>query len=272
MPIDEPIVAATEPTAETETPETDDRSALQKVEALLAGPPSAEAEKPQDDSKTSENWDVSRLAEKLQATPDNLYEALYSVKVPIADGETRTLGELKDGYKTAKALETEREQFHVERTAYQTDQRQTQAELQQVLQALPPQTLTPQLIEQARAQLAEKATRDRAQLLELVPEWRDDLKRAADQAVIEEYVAGFGFTKQDLAGVSEAKLHKLLRSAALQDKALKVARTAPPKKVAQAPRPGKAQSPAMEHGRLKAAVTMRRMAPLAAVEQLLKGR
>ena len=253
---------------ETETPETDDRSALEKVEALLAGPTSGEPEKAAPTADTTEPWDLSSLAEKLQAPP----EKLYAVKVPIADGETRTLGELKDGYKTAKVLETERETFHVERTAYQTEQRQTAAELQQVLQALPPQALTPELIAQARAQLAEKATRDRAKLLELVPEWRDDLKRAADQATIEEYVAGYGFTKDDLAGVADARLHKLLRAAALREKELKVAKAAPPRKVAQAPRPGKAPSQAMEHGRLKAAVTMRRMAPLAAVEQLLNGR
>jgi hypothetical protein len=97
---------------------------------------------------------------------------------------------------------------------------------------------------------------------------------AADRAEIETYVAGFGFTKHDLAGVTDHRLLRLVRTAALREaelRGLKAERPKPASKVAMAARGAKVSSPAQEHGRLKAAVTSRRIQPVDAVSQLLKG-
>ena len=251
------------------TERLDDAGALSRVKALLAGQSSAEAEKPQDDAPAPDETpaDLTSLAERLKATPDKL----YGIKVPLADGESRTIGELKDGYRTADQLRVEREKFHVERTQLTQDRQQALTDLQAIIERLPPQSVDPAAIEAVRQVHNQRLQSELAQLLETVPEWKDPVRYAADKPVIESYAAGFGFSPQDVAAITDHKVLRLLRTAALADKETKAERVKPPVKVGQAPRAGKDRTPAQQHGQLKAAVTSRRMAPVDAVAQLLKG-
>jgi molecular chaperone GrpE (heat shock protein) len=266
----EPSVEATPAAPEPDEPGEirNDQDAIKAVEALLTAPSGAEEETPGDDAEPpTEEWDVSSLAEKLQAPP----EKLYGLKVPMADGESRTLGELKDAYRTAEQVKAERETVQKERTTWQADKRQTLEELNEALSLLPAQAITPELVQRAQRQIQEHAQRELAATLELIPDWKDDLKRAADRAVMVEYLSGYGFSEADLDGLRNAKLMKLFRDASQAAKAAKVVKELPKPKVAQAPkRPGN-RTAAQVHGQLKAAVTTRRISPLQAVEQLLKG-
>lgn len=244
-----------------------DQDAIKAVEALLAAPRSAEPETVPDDPEPAEMpGDLTALAERLQATP----EKLYGVKVPMADGESRTLGELKDGYRTAQALTKERGEFQTERTTFDQERRQALDELERVIRHLPAEALNPDALHALRAAHNERLQRELAQLLEREPEWKDPVKYASERPGIEEYAAGFGFTAEDLAQISDHRVLRVLRDAARMRTAAKAERVKPPVKVAQAPKPGKTASPAQEWGRVKAAVTSRRLAPEAAVAQLLK--
>lgn len=270
-----PDVASIPDDAATEAPaasEQDGLSALQKVEALLAPKPATEPETAGDVPAAAETpLSVASLAEKLQADP----KAIYALEVPLADGETVTLGALKDAYKPAAALAKEREAFLEERGRHDAERRQTQTELDALLRALPPEALNPDVIRQAQAALAENVERERAELLKAIPDWKDPVKLQADRVAIEDYVARFGFSKADLAGVQDHRLLRLVRDAALRVReldAVKPDKPARPVKVAQAPKPSRTSTPAQEFGRVKAAVTMRRMQPLDAVRALLEGK
>jgi hypothetical protein len=247
----------------------DDAGALSRVEALLAGQSGAEQETAQDDTPTPEETpaDLTSLAERLKATPDKL----YGIKVPLADGESRTIGELKDGYRTADQLRVERDKFHVERTQLDQDKRQALADLTAIMDRLPAQAVTPEAVQAVQQVHGEHLKRELAQLLETVPEWKDPVRYAAERPVMESYAAGLGFSPQDVAAITDHKVLRLLRTAALADKETKAERVKPPAKVGQAPRAGKDRTPAQQHGQLKAAVTSRRISPVDAVAQLLKG-
>jgi hypothetical protein len=245
-----------------------DQDAIKAVEQLLSAPSADEAEKPVDDAETpDESWDLPSLAEKLKAPP----EKLYGLKVPMADGESRTLGELKDTYRTTAQIKADQDAVQKERSTWQSDKRQTLEELNEALTLLPAQAITPELVQRAQRQIQEHAERELAATLELIPDWKDDLKRAADRLEIEAYLGKYGFSKSDLDGLRNAKLMKLFRDAARADKAAKVVKEPLKAKVAQAPKRGNDRTSAQVHGQLKAAVTTRRMSPLAAVEALLKG-
>lgn len=243
-----------------------DRDAIKAVETLLGAPSTAEPEKAQDDSEPAEMpGDLTSLAEKLKATPDKL----YALKVPMADGESRTLGELKDGFRTADQLRVERDEVQIERTSLETERRQAFEELQAVARQIP--NLSREAIEAVREQHSRRMQSELSLLLEAVPELKDPVRWAAERPVVEEWAKGFGFTPAELNEITDHKVLRALRYAALRDRDLKAERVKPPAKVAQAPRPARGPSPAMEHGRLKAAVTTRRMQPVNAVEQLLRG-
>jgi len=275
MPVESPDSVPLDD-AETEAQadqETDGLSALQKVEALLK-PPAPEAEQaaePGEKPPAAEKLTVQALAEKLKADP----AAIYALEVPLADGETVTLGQLKDAYRSAEAQTKERQALTDDRARYDVDRRQSQEELAVLLRLLPQNAITPQLLSQAQQTLTENKAREGELLLKAIPEWKDPVRVAADRAEIETYVAGFGFTKHDLAGVTDHRLLRLVRTAALREaelRGLKADKPKPVPKVAMAARGVKTSTPAQEHGRLKAAVTTRRMQPVDAVSQLLRGR
>lgn len=273
MPID---TASLEPAEDADTegqaePETGQPSALQKVEALLNPPADGAEQATEPESKPpAEKLTVQALAEKLQADP----ATIYALEVPLADGETVTLGQLKDVYRNAEKLTKEREALTEDRSRYDVERRQSQQELDELLRVLPRHAITPELIALAQSNLKQTQATEREALLAAVPEWKDPLRMTADQGVMEQYVAAYGFTKHDLAGVTDHRLLRLVRAAALREKALKELKPEakqPANKVAMPVKAPKGASPAVEHGRLKAAVTTRRIQPVDAVSQLLKG-
>jgi hypothetical protein len=242
-----------------------DQDAIKAVEALLATPSSEEPEKAPDEPEPVEiPGDLTSLAEKLQATPDKL----YGVKVPMADGESRTLGELKDGFRSAQALEAERGKLHEERSRFQTDHRQTLQELEDVVRHFG-QALTPEAVQAVRAARNQRLQGELADLLEAVPEWKDPVRWTAERQLIEQVAQECGYRPGELDEIADARILRVLRRAALA-KESKGEPVKPAPKVAQAPRPAKQPSQAQEWGRVKAAVTSRRIQPVDAVAQLLK--
>lgn len=263
LPIDEPEAAAAS--------EQDERTALQKVEALLAEP-ATPAETPADDAQVAETppLTVASLAEKLATDP----KSIYALEVPLADGKTITLGELKDGFRPAADLAGERAAFLEERGRYEADRRQNDQELQEFLRQLPPEALDPRLVAQAKAALTANRESEHRAFLRDVPEWNDPVRVTADRNVMEAYIAGFGFSKADLASVTDHRLLRLVRTAALREaelKAIKAERPAPvPASKAVAPKANKPSTANQDFGRLKAQVTTKRISPAQAVERLLK--
>lgn len=256
--------------------EKDTQSALQKVEALLADPVTDSAADPEagpDDDQAGEvPFSLDDLAEKLQVKKSTL----YATTIPLADGETRTLGEIKDAFRSVDALAKEREAFHVERARHETSQRQLQQEYLAVLGAIPRDVLDRAMTGDvlARAQQARQETEqtEREALLKAIPEWSDPVRVTADRQTMADHVAAFGFTKHDLGNVTDHRLLNYVRHNAIRERDLAAVKAkGPTVKTAVRPKANKTPTAAMEHGRLKAAVTGRRMQPVDAVAQLLKG-
>ena len=273
MPINDADSSQDIDDAETEAlaaSEQDGLTALQKVEALLAEPATAPEKAGDVPAEAEKPYTVASLAEKLQADP----KAVYALEVPLADGQTVTLGALKDAYQPAAALAKDREAFLEERGRHEAQRRQNDQELQEFVRLLPREALDPRLLEKAKGALQANRETENAAFLKAVPEWQDPIRVTADRGVMENYVAGFGFSKADLATVTDHRLLRLVRAAALQSAELKAVKPDPAAKApaakALAPRGPKPSTPAQDFGRLKAGVTTRRIQPLQAVEQLLK--
>lgn len=249
-------------------PETAPSSQLMAVEALLreaeGSPDPGEDPAPPDPVET---WDIKSVAERLQTDPAKLYD----LEIPLADGEKVTLGALKDGFRAARTLETERDEFLKERARHEADRLQNDRELQAFLSVLPREAFTQEVIARSQQAYQEALAKANEQVLREIPEWSDSAVKAEDRKVMAAWTSQFGLSPADVDGVLDSRWQKALRAAAKLDSQVKAAKAEkPPAKVAQAPTVGRKQTPAQELGRLKAAVTMKRIKPVDAVASLLK--
>lgn len=93
------------------------------------------------------------------------------------------------------------------------------------------------------AALARHVAQARAQLLDEVPEWKDDAKRAAARASIAKFAAARGYTPEELAGLHDPRSIKILYEA-MQYEQLRNRKTIEQKKVVESQKaPAKVQRP-----------------------------
>lgn len=252
--------------------ETVRKPKTEQIADILRGgeTPAAPPDESQAPPPPAETLDIQTLAERLAVEPAKLYETL---KIGLDGEETVTLGQLKDGFKTAAAVESERKAHREERAKYEAGKMQTQRELEALLSALPQHAITAELIDQAQRQLKEHTSRETEDLLRRVPDWIDGTIAAADTAVIKDFIKGYGFEPWEFDHPSvPARLKHLLRDVALRDKALKAVKAKPPPvKGAQAPKSLGPRTAAQDFGRIKAAVTSKQMTRTEAIGRILKG-
>ena len=136
-------------------------------------------------------------------------EDLYKLTIPLRDGgEPVTLGAMKDSLAKAQNLDLLAVEIEDRRTEFENGMIRARAELGEVVSLLP--EVPPALIEAARAKHIETLDRERAALLDVKPEWRDDQVFARAQDDILEAVADYGFKRSDLDLVVDHRLTKLL--------------------------------------------------------------
>lgn len=265
------IISETQATlAPAPKPERDARNAQAKVEALLTGsglgqkvdPPPAEkpteAEKPLD-------WLAA--AEKLGLKPQDL----YGLAVPFDNGETRTFGQIKDGFRTADEVRVERETLQREKVALDADTRQSFNELDAMIREMPPGSVTRETVELTRQRHRDNVQREMALLLEKVPEWKEAMRWAADLPMLESYAKGFGYTVQELMNNTDHRLLLMLNAGATREKDLKANRVSGAAKVAQNPTANKTPNQAQQFDSIKHQRLSNRMTAAIAVEQLMRG-
>jgi hypothetical protein len=211
--------------------------------------------------------DVKQAAEKLGLDPAKLYE----LQVPLADGESVTLGQLKDQAQQYRALDTERQQFVRERGEWMADRLQAERELDALLQAAPDQLFSPQLRELAERQRAELQARERERLLRAIPEWSDGATASAEVARIEALAARYGFAPAEVRGALDHRLFVMLRDLSRLDQAARQVKPKPPARPGMKPTAGRSGPAEPNHKTLVDAARSGRISKVAAVEQLLKG-
>lgn len=139
---------------------------------------------------------------------------LYSIAVPAGHGrEPMTLGKLKDRYTEWAALEADRLAFSEERVQREAALTVQQQELRELLSFLPRESLKPELFQKAAARVAERNKQLDAQLPVLIPEWKDETKRTADQTAMTKMLEGYGLTAPEVKAIRDPRLVKFIRDA-----------------------------------------------------------
>lgn len=219
------------------------------------------------DTPPAEKWDLKTVAEKLSVDPAKFYE----LKVKAGDGHELSIGELKDAWKSKADLDGFKAEVDKQKAEWMADQIRTQRELQEVLSAIDPQSVKPELIQAWQRQQAEAASREREMTLRRIPEWSDARVEAKDKAAMVEAFKAFGYSPAELADLRDHRAFLMGRELVRLQAEVAALKTKPAPKVAVAPKAGKPQTDAQQFGRVKAAVSSGRMTPQAAVERLLRG-
>ena len=188
------------PAGDVDTPV--DEEAGSAVEASDSEPESLE----ESEEPTPTAPSLKDLADRLQIDQAEL----YSVQIPLpGDGESISLGELKDQFNEFSVVEKRAEKLNEEKVAYENDKLRSYQELQTLV------NLLPEVPEQYRSQAAQMQQQhlqtEQARLLEVLPEWKDANNFEAGRSAINGLAGEYGFSPAETAGISDHRLVKLLK-------------------------------------------------------------
>lgn len=122
--------------------------------------------------------DLKTLAERLELEDKDV----YAVEIPSSrKGEKPyTIGGLKDLAAKQDSHTVATLQLDSDRQAFEAERVEGEQELRAVLDHLPKEAVTPAAMDKIREVLGKRQTRERALMLETIPEWSDDAKRLED--------------------------------------------------------------------------------------------
>lgn len=122
---------------------------------------------------------------------------LYNIEVPLADGETATLGAIKDAYKSKQAADAE-----IAMRAAELDERETSITTEQRLWAQLGQELSSKLEPGTREALVQRLQQQEAQervaLLRAMPELQDQSKFEAFRDEVVQTLARYGYEPHEI--------------------------------------------------------------------------
>lgn len=266
----EPVQPLSEGATETPAPHRSLEDQAADILRQAASPPETPAEMPSPEAQNVPEmaWDIGSVAERLGTEPATLYEKL-SVTMP--DGSVMTVGAMKDAWQSASELEKARETLVSDISTERQSLAEARQELGIVLQRLGNQIPQEALAEIARVAESERR-RESDKLLQAIPQWKDEIKRAADWADIRKVARELGYTDAELRlaeqGYADHRMIKTLLRAAHIPKA-EVPKAQP--KVAVAPKRGKPPDGKPDTKSLRGQVRSGRMSESQAVAALLKG-
>lgn len=213
-------------TPETATPETAEAGTpnLDEFRKLLSGesgesPAEGEAGESQQNAEPTDGTP----AEKPKGKPKALKELaetlgledkdLYDIAVPMADGTTKTLGELKDAVAQQDDLSVRELQLEERRAKLEAEITQERADIESLIKLIDPKALTPKFVEEVKRRAADEGKREMQATLALIPEWQDAAVREKELAGMVDYLKGFGIPPTFLSAAPNHKLFRLVRDA-----------------------------------------------------------
>ena len=149
---------------------------------------------------------IKGLAEHLDIEPSELYE----LEIPIADGQTMSLGELKDEYKKYGDIGTRETTLKEADDKYHRQVLATRSELNSILSVIPDNIRT-QVIQAGQQAQAQWTKDQEAEVLESIPDWQDTDKRAADRESIVSMGSEYGFSEPEMTYTQDARTLLMLR-------------------------------------------------------------
>ena len=149
---------------------------------------------------------VKELAEKLGVDAKDLYNDLA---VPLGDGETVTLGEFKDRVKDLRELDAQKEQFTEAQSQASRDSLAQRAEMSELLGLIPAE-MREQLVKAAGDRHQGYIQQQQQEVLEAIPEWRDQDTLARDRDAIIALGNEYGFNSQEITATHDARTLRML--------------------------------------------------------------
>ncbi len=199
---------------------------------------------------------LSSLAEHLGLDQSDVYE----LEIPIADGNTVTLGQLKDEYKEYGPVKEYEARLKEERSTYEKQVLSTRAELSAIINAIP-QDIRDQVIFAGRDHQAQWGRDQEKAVLEAIPEWADADQRAVDRAHLVEDGSIYGFSESEITYTQDARTLRMLRDFSKMKRELSGMRTAAKAIPVQANPPGKAGTTQSTKRKLAQAIGKAKAAP-----------
>lgn len=255
--------SATEGSEAEEPKYTHTPDALSRVEALLA------AEEPSRTEKPTEEPAEGTVGEAEEPAPSP--ESIYSQKVRLQDGQEKTVGELKDAFKSQAEIGRLESELLKARGTFEADRIRFERERAELMANIPPGSVTRELQEVIGRQRLDYLSRQREELLRVMPEWSDEGKLAAAHDSIAGLAREYRISRAELQGITDYRLFWLLRDAARLREKEAAERAKAPVKVATEPKASRPQTPAQQVGQIKAQRSKGSLSALAAVERIVSG-
>ncbi len=162
------------------------------------------------DTGDDEPADLKFLAEELDIPQADLYDLV----VPLGDGETTTLGELKDYRKEFGPIAEAREQVETARNDLEKDKLATIHQWNAVGAAIETpqeQALFEKMQRQAQAYQDRWLTTQNKLIRETMPEWENADTRIADRDAIVALGREYGFSPPEMTATHDARTLRMLR-------------------------------------------------------------
>lgn len=236
----EPETSSTETTGTPETAEAE--PGLKSLAGLLSAekPETAPDEgKPDESPEKGKPKSLKALAETLELEDKDL----YAIEVPMANGETRTLGQLKDLVAQQDQFALRELEWEEERHRKESELIRAQDELRELISALPQNAVKPEVLEKIRQKHEATLKIEREKTLEAIPEWKDENRRTEDIRGMVEHLKGYGFPETYIQSVFNHRTMKYIRDNWQREqrirKALEAVKTGKPPTTATAKPSGK---------------------------------
>lgn len=148
------------------------------------------------------------LAGRLGLELDDLYKLEVS---QAADGTPVTVENLKDAYAKQDDLTLRELEFEEQRVKQESDLRQAQTELREILSALPEKAIKPEVLQKIRDKHDAQVQLERQRTLQAIPEWKDSDRRAEEMQGMIEHLSQYGYSPDYLGQVVDHKQIKYIR-------------------------------------------------------------
>lgn len=152
------------------------------------------------------------LAERLGVKPEDL----YAVEVPMADGTSVKLGELKDAYADRESTARKELELEERRIKIEAELTRAKSEIETLIKELPPEVLKPEFLERVRKDALAARERERRAVMEAIPEWADEETRTRELQGIVEMLQDYGYSPQYLEQSLDSRLIRLARDSWLR--------------------------------------------------------
>ena len=173
----------------------------------LIGESQKEEEESESEPEPDESLDPKTLAERLGIDVDEV----YGIKFKYGDdGESMSLGELKDLGTRVKTIDQEAETLEVDRTSLENDNMTSRAEIQNIVSMLPMEAITPQLVAAARQQHNNLVQNERVALLSAIPAWTEPTVELEARGEILENLKQYGFKAVEVNHMMDHRLIKMI--------------------------------------------------------------